>query len=55
MENLQTQEIAKAVNHIGYIVFYVENAPKMDIAFRGAIRIIYDDKNKELIIKVQDE
>ena len=52
-----TQQEARAVNpkHKGYIVFYVENAPQMDMAFKGAIRIIYDGKNKELIILVQDE
>ena len=57
MESLQTQEEAKTVNskHKGYIVFYVENAPKMDLAFKGAIRIVYDDKNKELIIVIRDE
>jgi len=57
MESLQTQEKAKTVNprHQGYIVFYVENAPKMDIAFKGLIKIVYDDKNKELIIIIRDE
>jgi len=57
MESIQTQEETKVVNprHQGYIVFYVENAPKMDIAFKGSIRIVYDDKNKELILVIRDE
>jgi len=57
MESLQTQEKAKTANprHQGYIVFYVENAPNMDIVFKGSIRIVYDDKNKELIILIRDE
>jgi len=52
-----TQEGTKAVNprHQGYIVLHVENAPNMDLVFKGAIRIVYDDKNKELVIMVQDE
>jgi len=57
MESLQTQEKVKTVNprHQGYIVFYVENAPKMDLTLKGSIRIVYDDKNKELIIVIRDE
>ena len=68
MENYQSKEESKIVNpyltqeaktvnpkHKGYIVFYVENAPQMDMAFKGSIRIIYDGKSKELIILVQDE
>jgi len=57
MESLQIQEKAKTANprHQGYIVFYVENAPNMDIVFKGSIRIVYDDKNKELIILIRDE
>jgi len=57
MESIQTQEEAMTVNrgHIEHIVLHVENAPKMDLAFYGSIRIVYDDKNKELIIMIHEE
>jgi len=60
MESLQTQEQLKAVlpkypGHPEYIAIHVENAPKMDLAFKGKIRIVYNDENKELIIMIHEE
>jgi hypothetical protein len=60
MESLQIQEELKAVlpknpGHPEYIAIYVENLPKMDLAFRGSIRIVYNDENKELIIMIHEE
>ena len=60
MESIQTQEELKAVlpkypGYPEYMAIHVENAPKMDLAFYGAIRIVYDDKNKELIIMIHEE